>query len=114
VVVEGAGVVVVVVVDVVVVVSGEVGSGIDSGPSPGAQATVRRPVTTIAAIVFVVTVTTLRTMSHRARSAGVSLCESDRIDRFRSAVGLPAASGTESRPVDGPVVGRGRRVVSAP
>ncbi len=71
VVVVGGGTVVVV---VVVVVSGDVGSGIDSGPSPGLHATaVRHNATTTPSRLVV-----LRrsyTMAHRARSAHPEVSE---------------------------------------
>jgi hypothetical protein len=64
VVVVGGGIVVVV---VVVVVSGEVGSGIDSGPSPGLHATAARHTTRAAPSRFVVALRLSYTMAHRAR-----------------------------------------------
>ena len=71
VVVDGGTVVVV----VVVVVSGEVGNGIDSGPSPGLHATATRDNATATPSRFVVALTLLCTTAHRARSGHLDLSE---------------------------------------
>lgn len=65
----------VVVVEVVVVVSGDVGSGIDSGPLPGLHAAMRTPTLTAAASDLVVAVSLLCTIPHSARWEVLELSE---------------------------------------
>jgi hypothetical protein len=94
VVVVGGGTVVVV---VVVVVSGEVGSGIDSGPSPGLHATAVRHNATAAPSRLVV----LRlsyTEAHRARSAHPGVSENTSFRWISSQFApIDAANGANGR-----------------
>ena len=89
--VGGTSVVVVVVVVVggivdvvvVVVVFGEVGSGIDSGPSPGVHATATEHNATATASRLVVTLALSYTRAHSARSERPELCEDVRSGGIR-------------------------------